>query len=154
MFMKISHSIYKRIHKVLQRIQLEEYHSLWAAAISIFFSLFLSGLLRAAAKIAAYTDSRNIDSAERLILEIIKVLEYKKTAISMRHDAPPSDVNKELNSSEFSSSIIEEQPRSKKIKRSSSIAYKMNRILSNSRSKKGQNEPIHLKGTASIKQQN
>jgi hypothetical protein len=41
-------------------------------------------------------------------LEIIKVLEYKKTAISMRHDAPPSDVNKELNSSEFSSSIIEE----------------------------------------------
>lgn len=92
---------------MLERIQLEEYHSLWAAAISIFFSMLLSGLLRAAAKIAAYTDSRNIDSAERLILEIIKVLEYKKTAISMRHEAPASDVNKELNSSEFSNSIIE-----------------------------------------------
>ena len=56
---------------------------------------------------AALIDCEHIEEVERRILEIIKVLEYKRTAISMRDQASPSDANQDLNASEFNSSIAE-----------------------------------------------
>jgi hypothetical protein len=68
----------------------------------------VSGLLRLACRLAALIDFGHIDEVERRILDIIKVLEYKRTAINMRRQAPPSEVNQELNASEFNSSLLEE----------------------------------------------
>ena len=50
-------------------------------------------------KIAAYIDSKHIEEVEKHILDIIKTLEYKKSAINMRHQAAASDANRDLNSS-------------------------------------------------------
>jgi hypothetical protein len=47
---------------------------------------------------------------EKHILDIIKTLEYKKATINMRYNAAASDVNKELNTSEFSNASMEEEP--------------------------------------------
>ena len=67
-------------------------------------------------------------------MEIIKVLEYKKAAINTRHNIGPSDVNKDLNSSEFNYSVDEEpQPvREKELKTpvKSDIGNQMSKILS------------------------
>lgn len=87
-------------------------------------------LLKITARIAAYISSDHIEEVERHILEIIKTLEYKKTAISMRQHAHLSDVNKELNSSEFSNSMVEEELRFSR-KRKTGIASQMNRIIVN-----------------------
>jgi hypothetical protein len=59
-------------------------------------------------KIAAYIDSKHIEEVEKNILDIIKELEYKKSAINMRHQTAVSDVNQELNNSEFNISVEEE----------------------------------------------
>ena len=66
--MQISHSIYKRIHKTLEHIKLEEYHSHGAIVISFLSTLGVNLLLRGACKLAGLIDSSNIEAVERRIL--------------------------------------------------------------------------------------
>lgn len=47
----------------------------------------------------------------------------------MRHQAPPSDVNKELNASDFNTSIVEEYQIVQRKKDRTNIGQQMNRIL-------------------------
>lgn len=58
-------------------------------------------LMKFIKKIAAYIDSQHIEEAEQHILEIIKILEYKKSAINMRNLVTGSIINEELNITEF-----------------------------------------------------
>jgi hypothetical protein len=128
--MQISHSIYKRIHKTLERIKLEEYHSHSAVVISFLSTVGVNLLLRAACRWAVLIDCGHIEDVERRILEIIKVLEYKRTAVSMRVQAPPSHANQDLNASEFNSSLLEEEsPRTRRKEPRSEVAVQMNRLL-------------------------
>jgi hypothetical protein len=98
-------------------------------------------------KIAAYIDSKHIEEVERHILDIIKTLEYKKSAINMRHQAAASSVNEELNSSEFSNSVEEEPLREepRKIARSD-IGNQMSKILVDL-DQEDPGEELKLKGT-------
>lgn len=128
--MQISHSIYKRIHKLLERIKLEEYHTHGAAVLAFLCTLGVNVLLRLTCRLAALIDSGRIEEVESRILEIIKVLEYKRTAISMRRQAPASDVNQELNASEFNNSLLEEEsPRDRRREPRSEVGNQMNRML-------------------------
>jgi len=87
--------------------------------------------MRVICKIAAYIDSKHIEEVEKHILDIIKTLEYKKSAINMRHQAVASDANRDLNSSEFSTSgdeeTLPEQPYVKPEK--SAVSNRISKIL-------------------------
>lgn len=128
--MQISHEIYKRIQKQMEKVKLEEYNSHFSIAISFLCTNTVALLMKLTEKIAAYIDSKHIEEVEKHILEIIKTLEYKKAAINMRHQAAASEVNKELNSSEFNNSMDEEpaiEPVKKIVK--SEIGNQMSKIL-------------------------
>lgn len=105
-------------------------------------------------KIAAYIDSKHIEEVERHILDIIKTLEYKKAAINMRHQAAASNINEELNSSEFSNSVEEEplQQESRKIPKSE-IGNQMSKILVDLEEDES-GEELKLKGTHFLTQLN
>ena len=63
------------------------------------------------------------------MLEIIKNLEYKKAAINMRHQFAASDVNKELNTSEFNISVDEEPVTPGKSRPKTEVGQHMSKIL-------------------------
>jgi hypothetical protein len=91
-------------------------------------------MMKLICKIAVYIDSKHIEEVEKHILDIIKTLEYKKAAINMRHQAAASEVNKELNSSEFNISVDENAPEEKPIKDikevvKSEVGNRMSKIL-------------------------
>lgn len=96
---QISHEIYKRIQKHLERVRLDEYNSHFGIALSFLCTHTVAILMKLICKIAAFIDSKHIEEVEKHILDIIKTLEYKKAAINMRHNAAASDVNRELNTS-------------------------------------------------------
>lgn len=129
-YMQISHEIYKRIQKQMEKVKLEEYNSHFGIAISFLCTNTVALLMKLTGKIAAYIDSKHIEEVEKHILEIIKTLEYKKAAINMRHQAAASEVNKELNSSEFNNSM-EEEPMLEPVKKivKSEIGNQMSKIL-------------------------
>ena len=85
-------------------MKLDEYNSHFGIALSFVCTHTVGILMRIVCKIAAYIDSKHIEEVEKHILDIIKTLEYKKSAINMRHQAVASDANRDLNSSEFSTS--------------------------------------------------
>ena len=99
---QISHEIYKRIQKSLERVKLDQYNSHFGIALSFLCTHTVAILMKLICKIAVFIDSKHIEEVEKHILDIIKTLEYKKAAINMRHQAVPSDANRDLNSSEFS----------------------------------------------------
>jgi hypothetical protein len=66
-------------------------------------------LIKLIKKVAGFINSNDIEDIEVEILDIIKILEYKKAAIHVRSQANASEVNKELNNSDFNISVDEEQ---------------------------------------------
>ena len=106
--MKISHEIYKRIQKHLERVKLDEYNSHFGIALSFLCTQSVAIMMKLICKIAAFIDSKHIEEVEKHILDIIKTLEYKKAAINMRYQTVASDANRDLNSSEFSISADDE----------------------------------------------
>lgn len=145
---QISHEIYKRIQKHLEKVKLEEYNSHFGLILSFICTHSVALLLKITKKIAAYIDSQHIEEVEKHILDIIKILEYKKSAINMRHQAAASEVNKELNTSEFNNSVEEEpvdQPVKKIIR--SEIGNQMSKILADF-DNDDPDEQVRMKGTS------
>lgn len=104
-------------------------------------------------KIAAFIDSKHIEEVEKHILDIIKTLEYKKAAINVRHNAAASDVNRELNTSEFSNNSMEEEPvESRKKVEKTQIGDKMSKILADFDNEDSEEE-IKMKGNVCGTQQ-
>lgn len=99
-------------------------------------------------KMAAFIDSKHIEEVERHILDIIKVLEYKKAAINTRHQTMASDVNKDLNASEFNYSV-DEEPRERELQvrtpMKSNIGNQMSKILTEVEGEDS-SEQLKLKG--------
>jgi hypothetical protein len=91
-------------------VKLDEYNSHFGIALSFLCTNSVVILMKLICKIAAYIDSQHIEVVEKHILDIINTLEYKKSAINIRHQAMASSVNKDLNSSDFSVSSMDEEP--------------------------------------------
>lgn len=106
-------------------------------------------MMKLICRIAAFIDSKHIEEVEKHILDIIKTLEYKKAAINMRHQAVASEVNRDLNSSEFSDSSMEEEepsaePKKKVVK--TQIGSHMSKILAEFENEDWEEE-VKLKGS-------
>lgn len=108
-------------------------------------------------KIAAFIDSKHIEEVEKHILDIIKTLEYKKAAINMRHNAAASDVNRDLNSSDFNNTSMEEEPTSEAKKPlgvvKTEIGNHMSKILAEF-DNEDNDEELRMKGKGSAIQLN
>lgn len=134
-------------------MKLDEYNSHFGIALSFVCTNTVAILMKLICRIAAYIDSKHIEEVERHILDIIKTLEYKKAAINMRHQAVASDVNRELNSSEFSISAdddtIPEQPPHKTEK--TAIGNHMSKILAEFDNEDPEEE-VSMKGTHRLMQ--
>jgi hypothetical protein len=71
---QISHEIYKRIQKHLERVRLDEYNSHFGIALSFLCTHTVAILMKLICKIAAFIDSKHIEEVEKHILDIIKTL--------------------------------------------------------------------------------
>jgi Na+-translocating ferredoxin:NAD+ oxidoreductase RnfG subunit len=138
----------------LEKVKLEEYNSHFGLILSFICTHSVALLLKITKKIAAYIDSQHIDEVEKHILDIIKILEYKKSAINMRHQAAASEVNKELNTSEFNNSV-EEEPVDAPVKKiiRSEIGNQMSKILADFDNDDPE-EQVRMKGTSNSIQLN
>ena len=69
----ISHKVYKKIQKKLEKMELDEYHSY----VGIYFSSFCKQIVilffLAIKKLAEYVNSNNIEEVEVHIMDIIKL---------------------------------------------------------------------------------
>jgi len=148
----ISHEIYKRIQKHLEKVKLEEYNSHFGIALSFICTNTVAILMKLICKIAAYIDSKHIEEVEKHILDIIKTLEYKKAAINMRYSAVVSEVNKDLNSSEFNISVEEEGPAEKVAKKveKTEIGSHMSKILAELDNEDVEEESMKMKAEQMI----
>ena len=100
--------IYKKIQKKLEKISLDEYNSQFGVYLSFVSKHGVILLMKGIKKIAPYVNSSDIEESETHILDIIKILEYKKSAVLIRKQAHASHVNADLNMSEFNNSMSEE----------------------------------------------
>lgn len=134
----ISHAIYKKIQKKLEKIKLEEYNSAVGVYLSLGSKHVVKILMKLIKKVAGFVNSNDIEDIEVDILDVIKILEYKKAAIHVRSQAMASEVNQELNNSEFNISVDEQPPQVSENERSpstkkkfekSAIGNKMSKIL-------------------------
>ena len=90
----ISHKIYKKIQKRLEKIKLDEYHSQFAIYLSFICKYAVIIMIKTIKKIAEYVHSRDIEEIEMQILEVLKLFEYKKAAVQMRSQAFKSQINR------------------------------------------------------------
>ena len=97
----------QKIQKKLEKISLDEYNSQFGTYLSFVSKHLVILLMRGIKKIAPYVNSRDIEETETHILDIIKILEYKKAAIMIRGQAHASKINADLNMTEFNNSMSE-----------------------------------------------
>jgi len=91
----------------LEKIKLEEYNSAAGVYLSLASKHAVKILMKLIKKVAAFVNSNDIEDIEVEILDVIKILEYKKAAIHVRSQAMASKVNEELNNSDFNMSVDE-----------------------------------------------
>lgn len=104
----ISHKIYKRVSKKLEKIKMDEYHTKFGKYMSLVCKHVAIVMMNGVEKIAEYVNSHDIEAVEVKIIDVIKIFEYKKAAINMRTQAHKSAINDELNESEFNTSASED----------------------------------------------
>ncbi len=89
----ISHAIYKKIQKKLEKIKLEEYNSVFGVYLSLFSKHVVKILIKLIKKVAGFVNTNDIESIEVDILDVIKILEIKKATVHVRTQATASKVN-------------------------------------------------------------
>ena len=104
----ISHKIYKRVQKKLDKVKMDEYHTQFGKYISLICKHLAILMMRGVQKIAEYVNSQDIEAVETKIIDVIKIFQYKKAAINMRAQATKSEINDELNQSQFNTSSSED----------------------------------------------
>ncbi len=100
--------IYKKIQRKLEKISLDEYNSAFGQYLSYIAKHVINVLMRLIKKVSPYLNSKDIEESEEHILDIIKIMEYKKAAVLIRKQAHASKINNDLDMSEFNSSVSEE----------------------------------------------
>ena len=83
---------------------MDQYHSKVGVYLSKGCKLIAIALMKLIKKIAEYVNSNDIEDVEEVIMEVVKLLEYKKAAVNMRSATTKSNINDELNDSEFNTS--------------------------------------------------
>lgn len=69
----ISHKIYKKIQKRLEKVKMDEYQSQVSVYISFVCKYAVIFMIKVIKKIAEYVNSKDIEGAEAQILEILKI---------------------------------------------------------------------------------
>lgn len=89
----ISHKIYKRVQKKLEKVKMDEYQTQAGKYISLVCKHIVILMMKLIERIAEYVNSNDIEAVEGKIIDIIKIFEYKKAAINMRAAAHKSEIN-------------------------------------------------------------
>jgi hypothetical protein len=91
--------IYKKIQRKLEKISLDEYNSQFGIYLSFICKHLVIILMKGIKKIAPYVNSSDIEESETHILDLIRIMEYKKSAVLIRKQAHASHVNSDLDMS-------------------------------------------------------
>jgi hypothetical protein len=105
----ISHMIYKYVQKRLEKIKMDEYTNEMGKWLSISCKYIVIVLMKVVKKLAEYVHKQDIEMVEVTILELVRILEYKKAAINLRNQVFKSEINKdELADTELNTSMSSE----------------------------------------------